>query len=71
MKPQMLQRRRPLNNSGKCIVQLALAIGSDADPAISIKGGGGLFFAIKQKSDFKQFVLRKINRYRGIIQSEN
>jgi len=40
------------------------------DPDISIRGGG-LFFVIKQKSNFKQFVLRKINRYRGIIQSEN
>jgi len=46
-----------LHYLNKGIVQLALAIGSDADPDISIRGGE-TFFVIKQKSDFKQFVLK-------------
>ena len=40
---------------------------SKADPDISIRGGG-----FKQENWIsKQFVLRKIKRYRGVIKSEN
>jgi signal transduction histidine kinase len=44
---------------------------SEADPEISIRGKGPGFFLKKKKSDFKQFGLRNIERYRGVIQSEN
>jgi hypothetical protein len=43
---------------------------SEADADISIKGGGGVFCR-KKNWISKQFALRKIKRYEGIIQSEN
>ena len=40
-------------------MQLALSIGSDADPATYIKGGGGDFFCYKAKIGFQTICVEK------------